>query len=373
MRILITFFFLGFITLASAQKWNKFSVTYGQNLTELPEPEANVYRIFMDKNGFFYPSVPLPDELLKKKGSSISNLLSANDTLREQVASKYNLNPNSATIENIKEAIISTISTDLRQKTQEFESSYFMIHGFRKKAYGVKENSLSSTDYLTLEKEIQSTQKAKALFVEIYWDGTHISPIKAYKYRGFKLMERNALPQAKNAGYALRQLISDLNLDTLNIVSHSLGAVVANELLFNSRANQPLPTPGQSVVNSIYIAPAIGFEAFLPFYQRNSARNYTEKDNYHLSVVYNPNDFVLLKSFHFKFINLDVEPTKYGNTSLGCNYNNDILKFKDLFKYKYPNTPAPRVLEVDDSIGWKAFCHLIRCYCSSPAFQNAFL
>ncbi|MFT5338257.1 MAG: hypothetical protein ACJAY8_000421 [Sphingobacteriales bacterium] len=373
MRIFITLCLLGLVTLASGQKWNEFSVIYGQHTSELPQPEAHVFRIFMDKNGFFYPSVQLPDALLKSKGSSISNLLSSNDSLREQVAIQYKLDPKTATVPNIKESIIASISKELEQKTKEYESSFFMIHGFRKKAYGEKENSLSSTDYLTLEREIQSTQKEKALFIEIYWDGTHISPIKAYKYRGFKLMERNALPQAKNAGYALRQLISNLNIDTLNIVSHSLGAVVANELLFNTREQQTFPTPSQSVVNNIYIAPAIGFEAFLDFHDRNTEINFTEHDNYNLSVVYNPTDFVLLKSFHFKFINLDVEPTKYGNTSLGCDYNNDILKFNDLFKYKYPNTPKPRVLMVDDSIGWKAFCHLIRCYCSSPAFQNAFL
>ena len=62
-------------------------------------------------------------------------------------------------------------------------------------AYG-NAGYLSTADNVALHRDLQ-TNSRNMLIIEVYWDGTFISGVRGYKYRGFRLLEEQAFPYAR--------------------------------------------------------------------------------------------------------------------------------------------------------------------------------
>ncbi len=379
LRFLLFFLALFSISDAISQKtcdYNNRSVFFGERSVELTQSKENVLRIYLDKNGSFYPNTFIRDKDLKRNCSSISEWLKNNPFELKSLCNQYQVD-NGLTIEvKIQKLDIAIAKENLlmiNNKIQDYDCVNILIHGFRKKVYGDIDSSASYSDddNLNLETKLSNNVDKRILFIEVYWDSKFITPIQSYRFKRFELFEQAAIPNAINVGLALRQIIPHINNQNINIISHSLGAQVACELLYNSseeRLNNEniFSTPSQSNIRICLIAPAISCNKFNNYYLRNTVYDYTKQDNYLIAIVYNSNDFVLQKQYGY---GVNALPTEYGDTSLGCNYSEDVEKFKTLFKNEFTSTNTPLTLNFsinNDGVGMA--CHLINCYLTHQDF-----
>ena len=330
---------LSFSSLAQ-RPFNKFGVSFGEAGIELNRSPDNVIRVFLDENGYYYPDFFIADKSLCKSKGALDNWYRKNPEAFAQLCKQYNINPNSGIdvqIAALDDSIAAQKIKLINEKLNTVEGVDLLIHGFRKKAYGnIGRFSSHSTRDNQKWRQRLSHGRGERLFVEIYWDSKFIKGALnvAIGRKPFKLFEQSAIPNAKRVGAGLRTLVAGIQAEKINIFSHSLGAVVAAELLFSSIPSEN-PTPPQSVVNACFIAPAIGADAFLNYYKRNTTMPYQENDNYRILVIYNHNDFVLEKTYEWGKFRKSFMPTEFGNTSLGCNYDSDVQKLIELFESRF--------------------------------------
>ncbi|WP_111308848.1 alpha/beta hydrolase [Confluentibacter sediminis] len=351
------------------------NVFYGEKSNYF-EPTENTYRLFFDKEGRLYPETFIPDEDLKTNNASLKNYYSKNKPKLINLIRELDLDFDSFSESNfntIQGCLIRNkldlINKEIRQSTKVF----VLIHGFRKPIEPMNGSSSSQEDNNYLKDSIlkQFAPNADVKFIEVYWDGTFECcvgwNIKTNK-RIFKLFENQAIKNAEEVGYSLRNILTEIKAEEINIISHSLGARVAATSLFNLKSSKTdrdmrdLKTPSQSKINICLIAPAISSEPFKGYYNRTSANEYfKKKDNYTLTILYNEDDFVLKKKFKNIF---GPGALKYGNTSLGCNYNNEIEVFSKLFKEDFKNS---KVQAIETNIGKT---HLVKSYANSNSFEE---
>ena len=122
--------------------------------------------------------------------------------------------------------------------------------------------------------------------------------------------------------------------DRITIISHSLGAEVACNLLFNDNENAGFATPKQNIEVCL-VAPAISKKKFKNYYNRNKENHFVDSDNYRLTVIYNELDFVLSKTSKILGIRISFSRI-YGNTRLGCNCGNEAYELEKYFKKHFP-------------------------------------
>lgn len=350
-RLLVATLFLLLLAVCKAQpdcSYNAHSVFFGERSRMMAAPDANVIRVFMDKAGFYYPDFYINDKSLEKNCSSLKSWYEAHPKQLDTLCRNYRVDEELATAEKINrlnDSIAQSYARSINQRLAGHPTVDLLIHGFRKKAYGDAGtgSSHSTSDFGRFEQVLSGyTKKEKVLYVEIYWDGKFITPLQSYKYRGFRLFENAAIPNAQTVGLQLRRLVANIKSDTLNLITHSLGAMVGSELLFNASKGAfadeaVLPTPAQQM-RICMIEPAIGADLFDAYYARTAQSNFQNADNYRLGIVFNEHDFVLLKAYNWRFVHISATPLEYGNTSLGCNYQECLPKLQQLFTDKYPHS-----------------------------------
>lgn len=326
---------------------NLKSVLYGEKDLILKSQDG-VERIFLDKNGDYYPDFFISDTELKQSDSELFKWSKANVEKFIEIGKVYNLYFVSFSDENyqmLQSKIIETRIESISDKSLNFQSVSVLIHGFRK-PFKTRDRSIDSWSYddNNFVGEIIKSKLANTFIIEIYWDGAYdccfTRKMKNNKVI-FELFEKYATQNAISTGYSLRQIISKLQTDKLNIISHSTGAIVSSTLLFNAYRNEvksefkDFNTPDQKLVNHCLMAPAIPSKPYEEYYDRNTDRKYREKDNYTLTVIYNEKDFVLLKKDPEMLV-FGPGPMKYGVTTLGCNHKKEIKKLENIFDSKYP-------------------------------------
>lgn len=312
------------------------------------QPEEQVIRVFMDKNGDYYPNTIIPQEELLANDAAIADYFQAEEEAFLATAATYGLTFDAYSEEafaTLQSAIIGRLS-DLINQVDAQSDLFLLIHGFRKPMLPQRGGYPSIREYAGVRNSIQQQYSGvgrTAFFVELYWDGTYdccIGRKTKVNKRIFKLFEDVAQQQASEVGYGLRKLVAEIEREELSIVTHSLGAQVGLSLLANAfdervtTEEQAIPTPHQSRVNVCMVAPAISREPFADYHERTIADDFRTVDNYHLNIVYNEKDFVLKKRWKI----FGPGPKKYGNTSLGCNCRNEAEKLSEDFATSFPNS-----------------------------------
>ena len=347
-----------FGNMAIAQNWDKYSVSLGEkNWNDKIEPKDNncaVITIRLDGDANFYPNIFIEDKSMKKSKGKLSTWFKKNPEQFEKILKKNKIANNEKAIEelnkSIEEQFINLINVESKNK-----EVVFLIHGYRKQMYKQKDNALSMKENDVVERYLGSNK----LFVEIYWDSKHISVIKgAPGKKILKMMEASAVPNAINVGRQLRSLVSAIDKPNIAVISHSLGSVVANELSFNY--DEDMTYMDNKELNMVYLAPAIGHESFSNASKRGSG-------NYQLNtcVAFNRNDFVLKKDFNVFGKQIDTDATTYGNTSLGCDFNEDIDKLLNLFETKLTHENVPLLVDMTGRIN-----HNFSYYVKHPSFKK---
>ena len=322
------------------------SVLFGERNTYLRK-EPNVLRVFLDRNGDFYPEVAIPDAELQENKAALRDYYAANEAAFLRVAQQYGLSVTAYSEEafgRLQSRIAQSLADSLNAISEELEL-FVLIHCFRKPLRNRSGGTTSVQDYAAVRQSIHSRNVSSAplLFLEVYWDGTYDCcfgrQLKVNK-RIFRLYEEVAQVQASQAGYGLRRLITQLDRNHLNIVTHSLGAQVGLSLLSNtfdervSARQQSWATPQQDTIRVALLAPAISAAPFAEYHERTTGGEHLQQDNYVLSIIYNEKDFVLRKRWKI----FGPGPRKYGNTSLGCNCRKEAEKLKERFQQDYPRS-----------------------------------
>ncbi|MEL6658942.1 MAG: hypothetical protein AAFP77_20710 [Bacteroidota bacterium] len=322
-------------------------VIYGERYRYFSEV-SGVVRVFLDRQGDFYPEAIIPDSALLDNNASIQAYFTSHPDAFVKTAAHYDLQITGYSEQHfatLQEKIIGQLVDRINTLDQEREL-FLLIHGFRKPLVPQQWSSSSKNDYNNVRSSIAgryAPDKAPQ-FVEVYWDGTFdccIGRKTKVNKRIFQLFEDVAQVQATRTGYALRQIIEGIEREQLNIVTHSLGAQVGVSIVSNTYDEridttlQSLPTPAQPRVNLCLLAPAISKEPFFDYDERTTAIDLEAEDNYHLSVLYNKKDFVLRK----RVLIFGPGPRKYGNTALGCNCHRELYKLEDYFSEHFPNSP----------------------------------
>lgn len=332
---------------------------------------TNTTRWFFDKMGHLYPQESIPNIELSKNKASIKEYYKNNPTAFCLIAANNKLNFNhysDPNFDQLQDKLRFNLLQQVNAKLVDFSSPYILIHGFRKPITSQNGTTSAFLDNLIIKSAIEQNQKNN-YFIEIYWDGMY-DFFEAHKrnqhLESFQLFENEARTNAIYAGYGLRQMVAQLEVSKMTILSHSLGARVALSCLLNtydedvSNNAQSTPTPSQDTISICLIAPAISNNPFEEYYDRNTDLKFSKKDNYKLHILYNEDDIVLKKKISF----IGPGAKKFGDTSLGCNHEQAIEKLKTTFEHKYP---ASELLAIKIPIGHS---HLAEHYVLSEQFRS---
>ena len=347
------------ISNASAQH-----VFYGERSVD-----TSAAALFFDKDGFPYPDHFISDSSLAAAYGSLFTWFMQNGSDFIQICADYQLFPeriDRETIFMLRDSISARYIRTINERSRNFPAVAFYVHGFRKRYTSKGSDVTSAEEFRLLKANLAGYGKPQPLEIEVYWDGMYDCCFSANRKRNhtlFHLFETAAV-NARAVGVGLRTIISGIETDRIQILSHSLGAQVVASALFNS-SECAVPTPSQSAVSVCMLAPAIsGRSTFQWYHQRMSACDYTAKDNYSLMIVYNREDFVLRKKDPKTGI-LGPGTKRYGETSLGCNYHGEAVKLKRYFEKKYPHSV---VRLVDKTTLGKA--HSLRYYASGTELKE---
>ncbi|MTI41671.1 alpha/beta hydrolase [Fulvivirga lutimaris] len=342
-----------------------FNISAQHNIT-FGERNPHAIKIYMDKNGDIYPDYYISSEKLKSADFSLMQYFELYEADFIKAAAMEGLEIGSYTENNYKEFkdYLFKKKVDEVNSTDPNQPLYILIHGFRK---GYAD---ATSDFAKVAHNINELQgENSAKFVEVYWDGLFHQPYGFLKFKRnanlFKLYENEALMNATRVGYGLRNILPEIVRDEYSIITHSLGSQVLLSALTNTYeyrsdlVNKRLLTPAQPIIKIAMLAPAVNNEPFKDYYNRNTTFDFEEKDNYYLTVFYNENDFVLKK----KLYGFGPGSTKHGNTSLGCNCNDEAIKLQEYFQKHFTSS---YLKVIDTGLG---STHLYYQYSNSEPFQ----
>lgn len=315
------------------------SVLFGDHANVLKTKEAGIFRIFMDKNGDFYPENTISNIDLKNKGKSQLRIWAEEYPNKfKEIASSYNLknsNYSPSNFQILQDSIIENITKLINLDNSTFKT--WIFHGYRKeihKSVASNSDSLSIVDnafgVTEINNYLSSNNLNENLSIEVYWDGNYIKKGNIFRYIRLALIFKNkGIPNAENCGYSLRKVFAKINSKDMNIITHSTSTHIASSLLFNTKNKYVYPTPNNNIKVLLLASASPGKKLFKHYYKRNTSINFEEKDNYSVMNAYNELDVALKKAGFVKIL---------GNTSLGKNHHGESFKLDRYFDKKYPNS-----------------------------------
>lgn len=332
---------------------------------------ASETAIHFDKNGFPYPDYRISDSSLTNAYGSLFTWFQYNGEAFIEICADYNYFPETidqASIFTLRDSIIARWTKRINTQSAGYPAVAFYVHGFRKQFRTTNGDVTSVAEFAMLKENLATYGKPAAFEVEVYWDGLYDCCFSANRKKNKQLFElyETACSHAQRVGSGLRPVLSAIETPQLQLVAHSLGACVVTAALFNKGTRISLTdTPSQQDVAICLIAPAIdGHETFEHYYDRISGIDYRKHDNYRLLVVYNEDDFVLLKKDPKTGL-FGPGTKKYGETSLGCNYRGEAQELQTYFREHYPQSS---ITLVDKTAIGK--CHSLRCYTNGTHLQE---
>jgi hypothetical protein len=349
--------------------YNNFSSFKHQRETQTKANKP--IRIFLDRWGDVYPDMIIEDNLFKRRNSTLENYFCTSDNL-PKLYNIYHI-PYSDEMEKdgcktrfnfIQEHLHKKLADSIDRLAMH-KKLVFLIHGYNNTAES------ASLAFSEMEKKIvERYPDQKFLMVELYWDGLQD---KNKDKNSIKIWD-NAQVSAAYVGVGLRNILNKLQTDSIYVISHSHGAAVITEALFNVRRfpleyykkhqdgkelvrfQESFYTPQTNFVVGM-IAPAIpGMNVFYRYDQRTGPQGaFTSKQkNYKFINGFNKNDKVVNKF-------IGVSPY-FGSTTLACDSLENIAVQKHF-------SPTPGLyVKVDFSpSGYKQTSHQYLDYIKNPA------
>jgi hypothetical protein len=316
------YFILVAITLSSFG-YKKYSL-YGKAVED--DIEDGTISAAFDRFGDIYPDFKINDLVLRKNQAALELYYKYSKEFRKELIIGYP--DKDTTYQNIQKLIVSRKAAKINDvlNKNEINSVTFIMVGYNNHyddAYPKLKNLKGKIETFL------SKNGKKSLVIKVYWDGRYKNTLTGVSYGN---------PSSYYAGLGLRELISQLKCDEIVMISHSLGANVICETLFNQDAKvtnydsvKPYltdlylknyyKTPKQKVIVGI-VAPAIPGKNTFEDYTKRSEPYDSKNDNYKILVGFNSNDYALRKGLGGYF------RTHFSSTSLGGSINeyNDVKK-----------------------------------------------
>lgn len=338
-------------------------VLYGErNLTR------DTMCMYFDCKGYVYPSARISNDELRDSGGSLKAWYLKHEHSFLEIAAMYHCDFNGVNDLNcliLNDSVTAFLIRNLNESA--YSTVSFFIHGFRKPFVRVNGDTDSPGDYLRMTEAYRKFGNPDAKIVEVYWDALYGCCFSANSKSNkplFQLFEQ-AQKNAQATGNSLKGILSGISKDTINIISHSLGAKVAVHSVLS--INNIDLTPSAARVNICLIAPAISADLICHNYLvRNSEWDMKKGDNYRLYIAYNESDFVLRKKDYAIGI-FGPGPYKYGNTSLGCNHRHAAERLAGYFKANF-STSFIGLYHLSN-VGK---CHHVSCYVYGENVKDLF-
>ena len=292
-------------------------------------PNDGAIRIYFDRWGDIYPDLFIDHTTFYSNNSTLENVYKNDSAVLDKVLTEENL---SGTGLDSKEKIAlleENLSLKYAKKINTLSNNkklIFFIHGFNNTAEEAYPN------YQKIKSEIlKRYTKDEIQIVEIYWDGLLD---KGKTVNAIKIWN-NSQVAAAFVGLGLRRVLSKISAKKSYVITHSHGAAVITEALFNVRRfklsyytdyddgkeivsmqqNHKLYTTPKTEFVVGMLAPAIpGTNVFDEYHQRTvEAGNVVTTDfNYRFISGFNINDE---KTTKWKLA------SKFGSTTLACRIN----------------------------------------------------
>ncbi len=308
------------------------SNVYADNCVFRPESDCvNSLKIFIDREGSIYP----PSNLYSfrqglffnppKDGNDNTSKLSVyfkNDSVGLITVCKgLDITDNFDTMQNY---LLKSYAEKINNEVKEGKKIVLLIHGFNS---SYKETSES---YNILKSKLSN--RNDIAIVEVYWDGLTKKALKIWP---------KAQANSVYSGLAIRKLLNKVDSNAeIMLLTHSLGASVATQALFNvskwtngfqkyvDSLSKNIPTPPQKNITLSMFAPAIPgvntFDDLNKIVENNTTRHIKK-----IIVGYNHKDFALIKGVGIR--------EHIGSTSLGCDSDDEITKTQDTILSIAPN------------------------------------
>lgn len=201
------------------------------------------YRLYYDRHGHLYPDAAPADNAFRNAHGLLENYFKENpsELVRAFEAERVETPTNTDSEHQFNYLQNHLLQKHLQQITNKGKDKkvVFLIHGY---------NNTGESASLALEKFrvsiLRQFPEEKFLFVEIYWDGL---TKKNNKFNSSRIWD-NSQVSASYAGLGLRQLLGGLPKGHYYVMTHSHGAAVITEALFNVRR-----FPKKSYTNVDYI------------------------------------------------------------------------------------------------------------------------
>lgn len=281
-------------------------------------------RIYFDRFGDIYPSHPIGTQEFDNEQSTLefyfknnkAELKKAFDSEGLSYSEGDNVKVNFEKLQdNLRANYVSEINRSSKSK-----KLVFLIHGFN----NTGESASAALENLRVE-IVKKFPQHKFRFVEVYWDGL----TKRTNSLNTAVIWNNAQYSAAMAGLSLRRILSGIANDESYVLTHSLGAAVITEALFNVRRfdNDYYDTHRDGIeiktLQTAYdtpttkfsvgmLTPAIpGKNVFNEYYQRTVAGRTTGDTtaNYRFVNGFNKYDIATTKGVFSRY---------FGSTTLSC-------------------------------------------------------
>lgn len=282
-------------------------------------------RIFFDRYGDLYPNQFLNVTQFSDAQSTLMQYYIQNDIeLKKALEAEGLHNSNQSDIKSkfliLQNHLVVQLTNEINEKSKG-KKLVFFIHGY---------NNTGESASVDLEKlQVQILQKfpyEKFQFVEVYWDGL---TKRRNLFNSVKIWD-NAQYSSAMAGLGLRRILGGIRNNENYVITHSHGASVITEALFNVRRFDPdyyandkdgkvivelqtaYDTPSSKFIVGM-LAPAIpGNNVFGEYYDRtvNGTAKVTTINNYRFINGFNKYDIATTKGFLSKY---------FGASTLACN------------------------------------------------------
>ncbi len=184
-------------------------------------------RIFLDREGLYYPDLYIKDKELKQVNGSLRQWYHTHPAQLNAICKQYKVDSSGtdvdAIVDRLNDAIVKTTAETINLNMYHFNTLNVLIHGYRKKGYnsfpGITRSSRKDNQKLAGSLTLGSYRDV--LYMEVYWDG-YFFGIGHNSNEMAQAFHRYATPNAVNAGLALRKLLTKINkTKDINIVTHN--------------------------------------------------------------------------------------------------------------------------------------------------------
>lgn len=313
----------------------QFRISYNDYILfgeEAAKNKAN--EVFFDRLGDLYPSVKVDNQKMRDEGAALHLYFNGNSEFKKQMQTEYQRS--TGFFEFIQDSIVARKARLINSTIEDtdIKSITFILVGYNN-SYAEANVSLGQ-----LEAKIKAIEP-KTFVIKLFWDGTSLKlPLDNFRY---------ATATSYFVGLGMRQLISGLKCKNIVMISHSLGANVICQTLFNQsskvtnftgvldylegeyeRGKFKTPQLDKHITAAI-VGPAMpGTNTFADYMDRSYKSDGSKKDSYSLMIGYNTNDNVLKKYIGIR--------GKLGSTTLGSS-KEEVDAVEKQFKDNYKNSP----------------------------------